>query len=186
MRKLVSGLFITMDGVVEEPSDWQETFDEDMMASLENHLATTDTIVLGRVTYEYWEPHFSIAEPDGGFADHINNNPKYVVSTTLDDVKWGSYDNITLIKNNLIEEINELKQQDGKNIAVSGSPTLVRYLIEQEVLDQLQLFIHPVIANKGQRLFQEGSPLQRFDLVECKATVSGNIIATYRLRKITP
>ena len=185
MRKVVSGLFITMDGVVEEPSDWQETFDEDMMASLVDHIANTDTIVLGRMTYQYWLPHFSTAEPDMGFADHTNNTPKYVASTTLDKVEWGDYDNITLIKENLVEEINKLKQQDGKNIAVSGSPTLVQYLMEQEVLDELQLFIHPVVVNKGKRLFKEGSPLQRFKLVECKPTVSGNIIATYQLRKST-
>jgi dihydrofolate reductase len=183
MRKVVAGLFITMDGVTEEPSDWQETFDDDMMASLKEHITSTDAIILGRVTYEYWAPYWPNAEQDMGFADHINNTPKYIASTTLDTVAWGDYNNITLIKENLVGEINKLKQEAGKNIAVSGSPTLVQYLMEQEVLDQLQHFIHPVIANKGKRLFKEGSPLQRFNLVECKPTVSGNIIATYQLRK---
>jgi dihydrofolate reductase len=182
MRKVTAGLFITLDGVTEEPSDWQETFDDDMMASLKTHIANTDAILLGRVTYEYWMPYWPTSD-FAPFADHINNMLKYVASTTLDKVEWGDFNNIMLIKENLVEAINKLKQQDGKNIAVEGSPTLVQYLLEKEVLDELQLIIHPVTANKGTRLFKTGGELQRFDLVECKTTVSGVIIATYRLRK---
>src|SRR5688572_15237111 len=160
MRKLVAGLFITLDGVTEEPSDWQETFDDDMLASLKAHIANTDAILLGRVTYEYWMPYWPTSDFEL-FASHINNLPKYVASTTLDKVEWGDFNNITLIKENLVEAINKLKQQDGKNIAVEGSPTLVQYLLENEVLDELQLIIHPVVANKGKRLFKTGSALQR-------------------------
>jgi dihydrofolate reductase len=183
MRKVSSGLFITMDGVTEEPSDWQETFDAEMGEKLGDYITNTDTIILGRVTYEYWAPYWSTAESDGGFADHINNTQKYVVSSTLDTVAWGDYDTVALIKENVVEAINKLKQLDGKNIGVSGSPTLVQYLMEKEVLDELQLFIHPVVANKGKRLFKEGGALQRFNLVECQPTSSGTIIATYKLRK---
>jgi dihydrofolate reductase len=182
MRKVVAGLFITMDGVTEEPSDWQETFDNDMMASLKQHIADTDTILLGRVTYEYWMPYWPTSD-FALFADHINNLPKYVASSTLDKVEWGDFNNITLIKENLVEEVNKLKQQDGKNIAVEGSPALVQYLLEKEVLDELQLIIHPVVANKGTRLFKTGGELQRFNLVEAQTTESGVIIATYQLRK---
>lgn len=185
MRKIVSGLFISMDGVVEDPSQWQETFDAEMGASLAEFMATCDTILMGRVTYAEWSAYWPNAEHDLDFADYINNVPKYVVSTTLDTVAWGDYNNITLLKENVVEELNKLKQQDGKNISVSGSGTLVQSLIENEVLDELTLLIHPVVANKGKRLFKDGSSLQRFNLVECQATSSGTIIARYQLRKTT-
>lgn len=183
MRKVVSSLFITMDGVTEEPSDWQETFDAEMGKTLTKHIENTDTILLGRVTYEYWNTLWPNEPSDGGFVDYINNTPKYVASTTLNKVEWGDYKNITLIKENLVEQVNKLKQQVGKNIMIAGSPSLAQYLMEKEVLDELQLVIHPVIANKGKRLFKADSPLQRFNLVECQATSSGTIIATYHLRK---
>jgi len=182
MRKVVSGLFITMDGVVEEPSDWQETFDEEMGASLGEYMANTDIILLGRVTYDYWSSYWSGMESDGGFADFINTTPKYIASTTLKDVAWGDYDTVSLIEGNLVDELNKLKQQDGKNINVMGSPSLVQYLVQQEVMDELELFIHPVVANKGKRLFTEGE-LQRFNLIECKASSSGTIMAKYGIPK---
>ena len=85
MRKIAAGLFITMDGVTEEPSNWQETFDEDMGAAMQAVLDRTDTILLGRVTYEYWKtywPNYKGGE-DESFATFINTTPKVVVSKTL-------------------------------------------------------------------------------------------------------
>ena len=110
MRKLVSGLFMTMDGVVEAPNTWQfDAFDGDMMAALEAHLATEDTILLGRVTYQEWAPYWP-ASTDEPYASHINTVPKFVVSKTLDAVPWGKWNNARVIKANLKEEINRLKQ----------------------------------------------------------------------------
>jgi dihydrofolate reductase len=183
MRKVVAGLFISLDGVVESPDKWQEHFDDDMLAALEAHIANTDAILLGRITYEEWMPYWTTATQDLSFADHINQNPKYIASTTLDKVEWGQWDNATLLKGNIIEAINKLKQQPGKNIAVEGSPTLARFLLENNVLDELQLYIHPVIAGSGKRFFRDGSDLKRLKLVSSKPTRTDNLIVTYQVRK---
>lgn len=180
MRKVVSGLFISLDGVTESPDQWQfDHFDDGMMAALEAHIAAEDAILLGRVTYQEWEPYWPTAT-DEPYASHINNTPKYVVSSTLDKVTWGDRDNITLIKGNLAEAITKLKQQPGKNIGVSGSPTLVRSLLENDLLDELTLMVHPVIAGSGKRLFKDGSALKRMKLVSSKTTSTGVAILTYQ------
>lgn len=180
MRKVVSGLFIALDGVAEAPNLWQFEFDPEMEASMGEQLAGGDCVLLGRVTYQEWVNFWptSTIEP---FATFINTTPKYVVSTTLDKVAWGQYDNITLIKGNLADEINTLKQQPGKNILVSGSPTLVESLLHDGLLDELILLVHPVVAGQGKRLFKDGRPLQRLTLVDAKTTSSGVAILTYRL-----
>lgn len=151
MRKIVASLFITLDGITEEPGNWQETFDDDMGAAMTGAIADVDTILLGRTTYGYWEPYWPTVphdSPDGGYAAFINETPKYVVSTTLDNVSWGEFDNATLIRANLAEEIGKLKNQPGKNISVQGSPALVNSLLQHGLLGELTLFIHNVVAYK--------------------------------------
>ena len=183
MRKVISGLFISLDGVTESPDQWQfDHFDDGMMEALTSHIAAEDTILLGRVTYQEWAPYWPNAT-DEPYASHINNTPKVVVSTTLDKVEWGKWDNIKLIKGNLAEEITKLKQQPGKNIGISGSPTLARSLLEAGLLDELTLMIHPVIAGHGKRLFKDGSSLKRMELVDSKTTSTGNVILTYYPRR---
>jgi dihydrofolate reductase len=99
-----------------------------------------------------------------------------VVSTTLNSVDW---QNSTLLKGNLAEELARLKAQPGKTITVTGSPTLGRSLLEQDLLDELTLMIHPVVAGKGKRLFPNGGDLKRLQLVSHKMTGSGVAILTY-------
>jgi dihydrofolate reductase len=183
MRKVIAGLFITLDGVTEAPSTWQfDNFDEDLMAEMGSFTSQTDTVLLGRVTYQDWEPSWPNSKNEP-FASFINNTPKYVFSTTLDKVKWGNFDNATLVKGNLTDEIKKLKQQSGKNVGVSGSPGLVHSLLQQDLLDELTLLIHPVVAGKGKRLFKDGSELKRMQLVDSKTTRTGVIAATYQPRQ---
>jgi dihydrofolate reductase len=180
MRKVIAGLFISLDGVTESPDQWQfDHFDEDMMAAMGSHIAAEDTILLGRVTYEEWAPYWPTST-DEPYASHINNTPKVVVSTTLDEVEWGQWDNATLIKGNLAEEIARLKRQPGKNIGVSGSPTLVQSLLQADLLDELTLMVHPVVAGRGKRLFKDESDLKRLKLVDSKPTRTGVMILTYQ------
>jgi dihydrofolate reductase len=179
MRKIVTGLFITADGVVEEPGDWQEHFDEEMAASMEARLARTDTILLGRKTYEYWYEYWPTSDVEP-FATHINTLPKVVVSTTLDSVQWGDKGNITLLKGDLVAEITKLKNQPGKDIAVEGSPTLVRVLMENNLLDELQLIVHPVFAGKGKRFVEQPSELRRLKVLDSVTSRTGTIIVTYQ------
>jgi dihydrofolate reductase len=173
-------LFISLDGVVEAPYKWQfDVFDDDMIAAMSAHIDAEDTILLGRVTYLDWAPYWPTST-DEPYASHINNTPKVVVSTTLDTVEW---QNSTLVKANLAQQIARLKQQPGKNIGVAGSPTLVYSLLQHDLLDELTLMVHPVVAGSGKRLFKEGGDLKRLHLVASKTTASGVALLTYRLRR---
>ena len=176
MRKVFSGLFISLDGVVEAPHLWQfDVFDKDMEDAMNDVLADQDAMLLGRVTYEEWAPYWPTS--DDGFADFINPIPKYVFSTTLDKVDW---QNSTLVKGSTADAINELKRQPGGKIGVGGSPTLVRSLLQDGLLDELILMIHPVIVGKGKHLFTEDLDLKRMELVDSRITGSGVAILTYR------
>jgi dihydrofolate reductase len=181
MRKVVSGLFISLDGVVESPDQWQFGFDEEMGAALASTLETADTVLLGRVTYTEWAGYWPTVTSgeDAGFANWINNAPKYVASTTLDNADdWA---NSTLIKGDLAAAVEQLKAGEGKDITVAGSPTLVRSLLEQDLLDELVLLIHPVIAGEGRKkLFADDTPLKKLELASAQPTSSGKLIATYR------
>lgn len=183
MRKLVAGLFLSLDGVTEAPNEWQfDHFDEGMLSAMKAHLAGEDTILLGRVTYQEWAGYWPTAKGDP-YGDHINNVQKYVVSSTLKNVGWGTLGKIDLLKGNLAQEIARLKKLPGKNIGVNGSPSLVRSLVEADLLDELTLLIHPVIVGKGKRLFKDGSSLKRLALVDAKTTPTGVSIVTYRPRR---
>ncbi|MFF7888556.1 dihydrofolate reductase family protein [Streptomyces sp. NPDC007896] len=181
MRKVVSGLFVSLDGVAQSPNEWQFAFDEEMGAVLGETLETADTILLGRVTFTEWAGYWPTVTSgeDVGFAKWINDSPKYVVSSTLDSVEdWA---NSTLINGDLAAAIEELKAGEGKDITVAGSPTLVRSLLEQDLLDELVLLIHPVVAGEGRKkLFTDDAPLKKLQLVSARPTSSGVIIATYR------
>jgi dihydrofolate reductase len=179
MRKVVSGLFISLDGVTESPDKWQfDNFDQEMMNGMSAMMAQTDTILLGRVTYQEWANYWPTSE-DEPFASFINQTPKYVVSTTLSKVEW---QNSTLLKGNLAEEITRLKQQSGKALSVTGSPTLVQSLLQNDLLDELTLMLHPVIVGQGKRLFKEGSHLKRLKLVSSETSSTGVMILTYQPR----
>jgi dihydrofolate reductase len=177
MRRITAGLFITVDGVVESPDQWQEGyFNEEMGEAVGAGMAGSDTMLLGRRTYEefagYW-PH----NPEADGADYMNNTPKLVVSTTLDTLGWQP---TTLIRGNLAEELTKLKQQPGKDIQVIGSPTLVGSLLREGLLDELSLLVHPVMVGRGKRLFQDGDTKVPLRLADSKTFSTGVLSLTYR------
>jgi dihydrofolate reductase len=179
MRRVVAGLYISLDGVVESPDRWQfDHFDDEIMSSMGSQLEAEDAVLLGRVTYQEWAAYWPTST-DEPFASFINNIPKYVVSTTLDKVDWN---NSKLVKGSLKEEITRLKEQSGKNIGVAGSPILVHSLLTNDLLDELTLMIHPVVVGSGKRLFRDGSGLKRLRLVGSQVSSSGVAILTYQPR----
>jgi dihydrofolate reductase len=181
MRKVISGLFISLDGVVEAPNLWQfDDFDADMGKVLLDTIATIDTNLLGRVTYQEWESYWPNATTDLEYADFINNTPKYVASTTLKRVDW---QNSTLIEGHVAEAVARLKAQPGRNIGIQGSPTLVRYLLSKGLVDELTLVLHPVVVGHGKRLFRDGGELQRLRLIDSKISGSGVAMLTYGPRE---
>lgn len=180
MRKVISGLFISLDGVTESPDQWQfDNFDAEMVAGMGEVIANVDTALLGRVTYQEWAAYWPTSN-DEPYASFINHTPKYVFSRTLGKVDW---QNSTLVKEPLVEAVNKLKMQPGKNIAVQGSPTLVRSLLQNDLLDELMLMIHPVVVGRGKRLFTDRSELKRFQLVDSQTTSTGVAILTYQPRR---
>ena len=142
-------------------------------------MAASDAMLFGRVTYEefaaFWPYQNSADQP---FTDYLNSVPKFVVSTTLEEpLEW---QNSTLIKGNVAEEIRELKQQPGKDITILGSGALVRSLLQDDLLDELGLMVHPVVLGSGKRLFEEGGDQKSLELVDSKTFGTGVLYLTYR------
>ena len=179
MRKVVASLFLSLDGVMEAPETWHfPYFDDEMGAVIGAAIASADAFLLGRRTYEEWAAYWpSQSSDESPIAGAINGRPKYVVSTTLEDVDW---ENSTLLRGDLAEEIARLKQEPGKDIAVSGSATLVRSLLEDGLLDELRLMIHPVVVGKGGRLFENGTVETPLELVDSQTFSTGVLDLTYR------
>ena len=167
MRKLFVTEFVSLDGVVENPG-WTFPYWNDEIANFKGEeTSASDALLLGRVTYEGFAAAWPESKDEG--ADYFNSVRKYVVSTTLDKVEWN---NSTLIKDNIVEEITKLKQQDGKDIAVHGSIALVQTLIQHDIVDRYRLLIYPVVLGKGKRLFQDGTTAT-LKLVETQSFSSG-------------
>ncbi|HEY3733031.1 MAG TPA: dihydrofolate reductase family protein [Streptosporangiaceae bacterium] len=181
MRKVTAGLFSSIDGVVEAPNEWQHAFDEEMGAAMNRMLSEQDAVLLGRVTFTEWAQYWPTST-DEPFASWINGTQKYVASSTLDSVDHWSKS--TLIKGPVADFIAGLREQDGGTIGTAGSPSLVRSLIGQGLLDELTLAISPVAAGGGRkRLFADDGALTKFELVSAQPTSTGCLIATYRLQR---
>src|SRR5260370_5259129 len=149
-----------------------------MGAALSRMLEEQAGVLLGRVQFREWAGYWPTST-DEPFASWINSTPKYVASSTLDSVD--QWPNSTLIKGSVADFVAELRQQDGGTIGTVGSPSLVRSLIDQGLLDELTLMISPVVARGGRkRLFAGDAALTPFELAEARPTSSGAIIATYR------
>jgi dihydrofolate reductase len=175
MRKIVAGLFVSVDGVVAEPDAWTGPyFSPEVGQVVGSLIAGGDTLLLGRVTYQGFAAAFG--GQTGGMADTMNSFPKVVVSTTLDQAEW---QNSTLISGDVATEITRLKQQPGRNINVSGSGTLVSWLLRQDLLDQLDLLMFPVVVGHGKRLFGDGGGQVPMRLVASEAFGSGVVHLTY-------
>lgn len=175
MRKIVAGLFVSVDGVVEEPDAWTGPyFSPEVGQVIGSLIAGGDTLLLGRVTYQGFAAAFG--DQTGGMADTMNSFPKVVVSTTLDRAEW---QNSTLISGDVAAEITRLKQQPGRNINVSGSGTLVSWLLRQGLLDQLDLLLFPVVVGHGKRLFGDSGSQVPMRLVASDAFGSGVAHLTY-------
>jgi dihydrofolate reductase len=177
MRKVTSGLFISVDGVVQDPHTFQyDSFDDELGTYMGAFMARTDTIILGKQSYLEWSEWWP-AHPDDPFGQWINPLPKYVASTTLgDDLAW---QNSTRITGHLHDFVRDLRSGDGADIAVTGSVSVVRSLLFAGLLDELQLMQHPAIAGAGRKLFEPTDPPTRLRLVDSFTTSKGNVVSTY-------
>jgi dihydrofolate reductase len=177
MRKVVAGLFMSLDGVAEAPNRFVfPFFSEEVGQAVGRNMDASDAMLLGRKTYEEWAAYWpdKTAEDDA-FAPYINQIPKYVVSKTLSSVEWA---NSSLVSGDLVEAIGELKARPGKEIAVSGSITLVGSLLRQGLLDELSLMVFPVVVGSGKRLF-EGEEQVPLRLLDSRTLDTGVLSLTY-------
>ncbi len=167
MRNIVVTTFLSLDGVMENPG-WTFPYWNDEIAQFKGDESNAgDALLLGRVTYQGFAAAWPQSKDQG--AAYFNGVRKYVVSTTLDKVEWN---NSTLIKDNVVAEIAKLKQQDGKDILVHGSGTLVQTLMQHDLVDRYRLLVYPVVLGKGMRLFQEGTTAT-LKLVKAQSFSSG-------------
>jgi dihydrofolate reductase len=178
MRKVIVSEFVSLDGVVEDPK-WTFQFGSDEQEEFKlDELAAADALLLGRVTYEGFAAAWPSATDEEGYADRMNGYPKHVVSTTQEEpLEWN---NSTLIKGDVAEEVSKLKEQPGKDILVFGSADLVNTLMKHGLVDEYRLMVFPIVLGSGKRLFGDGLDTTVLELVDTKAFDSGVVVLTYR------
>jgi dihydrofolate reductase len=183
-RKIVANYFVSLDGVVESPDQWHfPYFDDQMGAAVGAGFERSDSLLMGGTLYREWADYWP-AHADEDFGPVMNGMTKYVVSRTLDKADWT---NTTLIKgDDVAARIRELKAQPGKDIAMSGSATLARWLLAEGLLDELNLLVHPIVVGTGARLFPDGTPQQPLQLAESTTFGSGVLHLVYRPAATTP
>jgi dihydrofolate reductase len=187
MRKVVVSEFMSVDGVMEDPGGaegfdrggWVFQFDrgpEGDKFKLDEVLEA-DALLLGRVTYQGFAEAWPSRTDEAGFADKMNSMPKFVVSTTLEEAEWN---NSTLIKGDVPEEVSKLKQQPGGDILIAGSRALVHTLMQHDLIDEYRLMVFPIVLGSGKRLFGDRSDTTALRLVDSKTVGSGVLIVTYQ------
>lgn len=179
MRNIISFMHISLDGFVASPSgqlDWVKV-DQEIFDHVGQRISETDTALYGRITYQMMENYWPTAGDAPNASKHdiehskwYKNAGKIVLSETM---KASEKSNTLIIGNNLSERINEIKQEDGKDILVFGSPTATQALIQQDLIDGYWLFVNPVILGQGIRLFEGTKQKTGLKLLNTKQFTSG-------------
>ena len=177
MGKIVSNFFISMDGVVASPDKWHfPYFNDEMGAAVGAGFAGADAVLMGRVLYDEWAAYWP-QNADQPFGDVINDIQKYVVSDSLQTAEWS---NTEIIGGDAAAKLAELKAQDGGDIAMSGSPTLARWLLRNALLDELSLLVHPIAVGGGlARLFAPDEPAVPLKLLSSETFETGVLNLSY-------
>jgi dihydrofolate reductase len=184
MGRIVVTEFVSLDGVVEDPGGsedfrhggWSFEFNrgEDGDKFKLDEALESEALLLGRVTYE----GFAAAWPSrkGEFADKFNTMPKYVVSSKLEEAEWN---NSTVLKGDLVEEVSRLRQESDGDFVVHGSARLVRTLLEHDLVDELRLMVFPVVLGSGKRLFGDTADKKPLRFIDSRTVGDGVVILTY-------
>jgi dihydrofolate reductase len=185
--RLVVTEFVSLDGVMEDPGGsenfrhggWSFEFsrgDEGDKFKLDETLSSK-ALLLGRVTYEGFAEAWPSRTDEAGFADKFNSMPKYVVSSTLKEPQWN---NSTVLKGDVAQEVEKLRQELDGDIVVHGSARLVEALVEHDLVDELRLMVFPVVLGTGKRVFGETSDKKTLRLVDSKVVGDGVAILVYQ------
>jgi dihydrofolate reductase len=185
MGTIVAAEYLTVDGVMQDPGGvgeitaggWSGQFWDEDLANLQSELLfASDALLLGRVTYEGFAATWPDMEhEEGPFAKKMNSMPKYVASSTTRDLKW----NATPIDGDLTEQVRELKRDSEQNLLIYGSASLVRLLLEHELIDRYRMIIHPVVLGAGKPLFGAGPAPKQLRLTGTTATSKGVVVLDY-------
>ena len=184
--------FLSVDGVYQGPGGPDEDrsggfdrggwlvphFDEATGEFMDSIFQRVDAFLLGRRTYDIvaaWWPNAT--DPEDTVANRLNTLPKYVASTTLKDPEWA---NTSVLEGDLVSAVRKLKDRDGRELQVHGSGALVRFLLENDLVDRLNLLVFPVIVGTGRRLFPDSGIATGLALDESRTTGSGVTISVYR------
>ena len=196
MSRIVVFMSVTLDGVMQAPGrpdedrrggfthgGWAASYADEVSGRLAGEdLSQTGSLLFGRRTYEDLLGHWN--EAGGRFRDMLNEAPKHVVSTTLEEpLPWP---NSSLIRGGVVEAVRGLRERDGEDVLVMGSGQLLRTLLPAGLVDRFVLLIHPLVLGEGRRLFDEGGPGVTLELVATKTTTTGVIIATYERTSAGP
>jgi dihydrofolate reductase len=189
MARIVISEFLSLDGVMQAPGGededrsggfehggWQD-FDDAVGRAVDEAMATTDALLLGRRTYDIFAGYWPTSTEEPGLAERLNSLPKYVVSTTLEEpLEWN---NSSLIKDDVPNQLAKLKELPLRDILVFGSGDLAQTLMEHDLIDVYRLMLHPIVLGSGKRLFREGNPKTGLRLVDSKISGTGTVIARY-------
>ncbi len=186
MRKLSVSTLVTLDGVIQDPGGFGETahggwanpyFTAGAQQNALEHMQAADYFLIGRVTYELLSKAWSDVKGGGAYLDRVNEIPKLVASTTLTGpLPW----NATAIDGDVAAEITRLKQQDGGDIEVYGSTTLVQTLMRHNLIDEYRVAVHPIVLGGGTHLFPEGGGVSvTLRLTATRTLDSGVVSLTY-------
>jgi len=192
MRKLVAVEFLSLDGVYQAPGHpeedregglahggWQMPYADDdaFMKMAVEGMQQTDANLFGRKTYEIMAAFWPTAPADDPFAKHLNSVRKYVASRTLKDPTW---ENSTVLEGDVPTAVAELKEGPGKNISILGSGELVRSLMADDLIDEYQLIVSPIVLGSGKKLFGPSDEVKKLALVDAVTTKTGSQLLTYR------
>ena len=189
--KLTTMTQVTVDGVMQGPGGSDEdrrggfdcggwamgVFDEETMAFINETYRRADAFLFGRWTYELFAGYWGVMDPGGPIADALNTKPKYVASDTLTDPEWSD---TSVLSGDLAAAIGELKAKAGGELQVHGSGALVRWLLENDLLDEMALLVVPVVVGQGKRLFPDAGPDVALEPVDSRADSKGVTIQVYR------
>lgn len=182
MRQVIVTEFLTLDGVMEEPTPWQKGYESPEIGHFkQGELLESGALLLGRVTYEGFAQYWPTAAGTGTFGERMNRLPKFVATTTLRSLEW----NATALEGDLITAVQTLKRQEGGNLLVYGSGTLARTLLRHGLVDELRLMVYPLVLGSGKRLFSGGDRLP-LRLAASRDLGAGVVLLTYEPVAGTP
>jgi dihydrofolate reductase len=180
VRPLVVTQNVTVDGSIEMLGDWfdpQGQGDQsDLLEELHRQDSRSDAFLAGRQTFEDLRSYWPRQSDTSGITKYLNEVRKYVVSSTISDPQW---ENTTILSGDPVQQVQELKEQQGLDIVVTGSITLCHTLINAGLVDEYRLFIYPVVQGRGRRLFPDGFELPRLRLLETRSFRNGVAYSRY-------